>query len=104
MNEKFNADYYASNLPAGKHSTKGVGRTTPNPVNAVKMDDGVVIPMGPGEPANVACTLLYNEFIVYDIAQIKIRYLLRTKFNYRGYWFISIIIYYQAQMIPSVII
>lgn len=48
MNEKFIADYYAANLPPGKHSTKGVGRTAPNPDNAVKLDDGVVIPMGPG--------------------------------------------------------
>lgn len=83
MNEKYHADYYAGNLPPGKHSTKGVGRTAPNPDNAVKLDDGVVIPMGPGEPSALACSLLYNEFIVYDIAQIKIRYLLRTRFNYR---------------------
>jgi poly [ADP-ribose] polymerase len=83
MNEKIHADYYAGNLPPGKSSTKGVGRTAPNPENAVKMDDGVVIPMGPGEQAALACTLQYNEFIVYDIAQIKVRYLLRTNFNYR---------------------
>ena len=50
----------------------------------MKLEDGVIVPMGPGESTNkVGCTLLYNEFIVYDIAQIKIRYLLRTKFNYR---------------------
>ena len=30
MNEKFAADYYASNLPPGKESTKGVGRTAPS--------------------------------------------------------------------------
>jgi len=48
MNEKYHADYYASNLPAGKHSTKGLGRTVPNPANAVSISDGVVIPMGPG--------------------------------------------------------
>ena len=29
MNQKFSADYYAANLPDGKHSTKGVGRTAP---------------------------------------------------------------------------
>lgn len=33
MSEKLYADYYASNLPDGKHSTKGVGRTAPNPSN-----------------------------------------------------------------------
>lgn len=83
MNEKYNADYYAANLPPGKHSTKGVGRTAPSPANEVKMEDGVVIPMGPGEPTALSCTLLYNEFIVYDVAQVRIRYLLRTKFNYK---------------------
>ena len=29
INEKFGADYYASNLPPGKNSTKGVGRSAP---------------------------------------------------------------------------
>ena len=28
-NDKFAADYYASNLPPGKDSTRGVGRTGP---------------------------------------------------------------------------
>lgn len=39
--------------------------------------------MGPGVESNdPALYLRYNEFIVYDIAQIKVRYLLRLKFNY----------------------
>ena len=29
MNEKLQADCYANNLPPGKHSTKGCGRTAP---------------------------------------------------------------------------
>ncbi len=37
MNEKHHADNYAGNLPPGKSSTKGVGRTAPNPANAVEM-------------------------------------------------------------------
>ena len=88
MSEKLHADYYAANLPPGMKSTKGVGRTAPDPKNAVTKD-GVVIPMGPGAATNVAGThLLYNEFIVYDIAQIRIKYLLRTRFNYKsgGFW------------------
>jgi poly [ADP-ribose] polymerase len=39
MNEKFHADYYASNLPPDKHSTKGIGRTAPHESNFVKMSD-----------------------------------------------------------------
>lgn len=60
VSEKMHADFYASNLPPGKHSTKGMGRTAPAPANAVTVDDGVIIPMGPGEPTNLGCTLLYN--------------------------------------------
>lgn len=45
--------------------------------------------MGPGVESNDPTLYLrYNEFIVYDIAQIKIRYILRLKFNYTsGYGF-----------------
>jgi len=85
-NEKMHADYNAANLPSGKHSTKGVGRTAPNAGGAKTIDGGdVVVPMGKGENQNVAGggALMYNEFIVYDVKQIKIRYLLRLKFNYR---------------------
>ncbi len=73
----------ANLLPAGKNSTKGLGRTAPNEKNFVKLD-GITVPMGPGENTSTdRCSLLYNEFIVYDIAQIKIKYLLRCKFNYK---------------------
>lgn len=34
-NELLDADYEASNLPAGKHSTKGLGQTGPDPKNSV---------------------------------------------------------------------
>ena len=85
MNEKMHSDFYANNLPKGKNSTKGVGRTAPNPKNAKKLDDGVVIPMGPGEKVNISgANLQYNEYIVYDVAQIRIRYLLRTRFKYNS--------------------
>ena len=60
MNEKIHADYYAGNLPPGKHSTKGMGRNGPDPANAEKLEDGVVVPMGPGEQTSTSCTLLYN--------------------------------------------
>lgn len=81
-NEKMHADYLASNLPDGKHSTKGVGRIAPQPENFVDLD-GAIVPMGPGVQTNLpGCSLMYNEFIVYKVEQIKIRYLLRVKFNY----------------------
>ncbi|KAF1384101.1 hypothetical protein PFLUV_G00138780 [Perca fluviatilis] len=88
-NELLDADYEASNLPAGKHSTKGLGQTGPDPKNSVNLD-GVTVPMGPGVKTGVGqnnCySLLYNEFIVYNPAQTRMRYLLRVKFNYSSLW------------------
>lgn len=45
--------------------------------------------MGPGVENNDPLLYLrYNEFIVYDIAQIKVKYILRLKFNYgnNAFW------------------
>ncbi|KAM4551458.1 poly [ADP-ribose] polymerase 2 [Odontesthes bonariensis] len=88
-NELLDADYEASNLPAGKHSTKGLGQTGPDPKNSVTLD-GATVPMGPGVRTGVGKTgsysLLYNEFIVYNPAQIRMRYLLRIRFNYSSLW------------------
>ncbi|XP_032388428.1 poly [ADP-ribose] polymerase 2 isoform X1 [Etheostoma spectabile] len=88
-NELLDADYEANNLPPGKHSTKGLGQTGPDPKNSVTLD-GVTVSMGPGVKTGVGknnCySLLYNEFIVYNPAQTRMRYLLRVKFNYSSLW------------------
>ncbi|XP_068460471.1 poly [ADP-ribose] polymerase 2 isoform X2 [Clinocottus analis] len=72
--ELLDADYEASNLPAGKQSTKGLGRTGPDPKNSVDLD-GVTVPMGPaiktGVGQNSSYSLLYNEFIIYNPAQAR---------------------------------
>lgn len=84
MNELYQADFNASQLPAGKLSTKGVGATCPDPRSAVKTADGVLVPCG--KPTKQlddrASSLLYNEFIVYDTAQIKMRYLIKVRFDF----------------------
>ncbi|KAM9844809.1 poly [ADP-ribose] polymerase 2 [Aulostomus maculatus] len=88
-NELLDANYEADNLPAGKHSTKGVGQTGPDPRNSVSLDS-VMVPMGPGVKTGTGKTsgysLLYNEFIVYNPAQTRMRYLLRIRFNYSSLW------------------
>ncbi|XP_059200112.1 poly [ADP-ribose] polymerase 2 [Centropristis striata] len=88
-NELLDADYEANNLPEGKHSTKGLGQTGPDPKNSVNLD-GVTVPMGPGRKTGVgknnSYSLLYNEYIVYNPAQTRMRYLLRIKFNYSSLW------------------
>lgn len=78
------ADYYADKLPPGTHSTKGCGKTAPHEDDYVTDHVGCKIPLGEGKPTKIPQgSLLYNEFIVYDIAQIKMRYLLKLKFNYK---------------------
>ncbi|KAG7249493.1 hypothetical protein CRUP_030166, partial [Coryphaenoides rupestris] len=88
-NELRDADYEAHKLPTGKHSTKGLGQTGPNPTKAVSLD-GVTVPMGPALKTGVgkqgSYSLLYNEFIVYDPSQVRMRYLLKVQFNYSSLW------------------
>mmetsp|Transcript_9337 Transcript_9337/g.22090 ORF Transcript_9337/g.22090 Transcript_9337/m.22090 type:complete len:1025 (-) Transcript_9337:206-3280(-) len=70
-------------IPKDKLSVKGYGKTAPDPGGSRTMDDGVVVPMGKStETFAKKTSLLYNEFIVYDTAQIKARYLMRVKFEY----------------------
>lgn len=81
--ELYQSDYYASNLPNGYHSTKGVGGTHPDPSKTITLDDGVKVPLGKGikfnPPPGKHLSLLYNEYIVYDVAQIRMRYIIRFK-------------------------
>lgn len=82
-------------LQAGLHSVKGIGRTFPDTTAAVSKD-GVIIPVGQPRvynnaadyynvgypvPAPVMPTLLYNEYIVYDEAQVNMKYLVKVKFG-----------------------
>merc|ERR1711962_849609 len=81
MYERTQADYIEK-LPKGKHSTKGVGKTSPDPSETTELD-GAKVPFGPGVKADdVDTALLYNEFIVYDVAQVQSKYLFKMKFNY----------------------
>ncbi|XP_041376216.1 poly [ADP-ribose] polymerase 2-like [Gigantopelta aegis] len=86
VNELLAADYNAAAMPAGKHSVKGVGRIAPDPKSHKTLDDGTTVPIGKGIDMKIknptGYTLNYNEFIVYDVAQIKPRYLLKVKFHY----------------------
>ncbi|XP_019089234.1 PREDICTED: poly [ADP-ribose] polymerase 2-like [Camelina sativa] len=84
MNELVCSDYNADNLPPGKLSTKGVGETAPNPSVAQTLEDGVVVPLG--KPVKSSCfkgMLLHNEYIVYNVEQIKMRYVIHVKFKYK---------------------
>jgi len=74
------AKYMDSNKP-GFDSTKGCGLTGPDPKSNVTLDDGTVIPLGKPVPTGIVNTsLLYNEFIVYDVAQLVTQYLVVVEF------------------------
>ena len=74
---------YVEKLPNNKHSTKGVGNTYPSEKD-VKFIDGIEVPLGkPTTLTKVNTALLYNEYIVYDVAQVNIKYLLRVDFRFR---------------------
>ncbi|XP_069464784.1 poly [ADP-ribose] polymerase 1 [Ambystoma mexicanum] len=71
-------------LPKGKHSVKGLGQNAPDP-SATAVLDGVQVPLGCGIPTEIYDTsLLYNEYIVYDVAQVNLKYLLKVDFKYKS--------------------
>ena len=66
---------YVTKLPDGHHSTWGLGASTPDLKETVVLNDGLIVPLGNLVPSDRSgLTLRYDEFIVYDVAQIKIRY------------------------------
>ena len=73
--------HYVEKLPAGKLSCKGLGRTAPDPAETVTTDSGAAVPLGAPKPTGVEdSSLLYNEYIVYDTAQISCKFLCQVKF------------------------
>lgn len=75
---------YITELPKGKHSTKGCGKTYPNPAESHFDGDGVEYPIGKAvTDAKLKSSLLYNEFIVYDVAQINVKYLFKLNFKHK---------------------
>ncbi|KAF5732644.1 hypothetical protein HS088_TW17G00174 [Tripterygium wilfordii] len=80
MNELLTYDCYADKLPKGKLSTKGVGRIEPDPSETLILEDGVVVPLGKAvETTEPKGGCWRNEYIVYNVDQIRMRYLVRIK-------------------------
>ncbi|KAI7820300.1 poly polymerase catalytic domain-containing protein [Gamsiella multidivaricata] len=73
---------------ARKHSTKGCGLSYPDEADDVTIDDDVKVQVGRlktevnNQGFGYGYRLQYNEYIVYDTSQIKMRYLLKMKFDY----------------------
>ncbi|XP_039748825.1 poly [ADP-ribose] polymerase [Pararge aegeria] len=73
---------YVTKLPSGMHSVWGKGRTQPDPTQSRTIAGDVVVPLGKPVTAPANTSLLYNEFIVYDVAQVNVKYLIQMQFNY----------------------
>ncbi|KAH7678691.1 poly [ADP-ribose] polymerase protein [Dioscorea alata] len=83
MSELLVADHNANQLPPGKLSTKGVGATAPNMSESYSLED-VIVPLGkPKKQTDHQGSLLYNEYIVYDVDQIQMRYVVHVNFNFK---------------------
>lgn len=75
---------YMDKPPRGKHSTKGLGKKVPAEAGFVKWRDEVVVPCGKPVDSKVKTSeLMYNEYIVYDTAQVKTQFLLKVRFHYK---------------------
>lgn len=61
-------------LPPGKHSTKGLGMDQPDTETHITIDGDVIVPIGRLERGSNNGRLQYDEFIVYDVSQIRMRY------------------------------
>ena len=84
-NKLVNADYNADKLPSGCDSVQGLGRIEPGGTDT--LPSGLAIPTGKPKKTKVenksGFTLQYNEFIVYNTNQIKMKYLAKIKFNHK---------------------
>lgn len=78
-NPSYAYDY--KDLPnENEQSVKGCGTNIPTKFGTL---DGVKIATGGIQKADIQTALQYNEYVVYDIAQAKMKYLVKVKFNYR---------------------
>ncbi|KAK4281250.1 hypothetical protein QN277_012771 [Acacia crassicarpa] len=75
---------YMDKPPEGKHSTKGLGKKVPEESEFVTWRDDVIVPCGKPVSSRVKTSeLMYNEFIVYNTAQVKMQFLLKVKFHHK---------------------
>ncbi|CAD6197649.1 unnamed protein product [Caenorhabditis auriculariae] len=80
--EELHSVGHSANSIKGFGSVKGVGRESPNRLDDHAHPDGYVIPLGKAKiDTALNSALLYNEYIVYNTNQIKMRYLVRLRFN-----------------------
>ena len=72
---------YIEKLPEGTHSTHALARYIPDPAKNELGDEEVIIPVGPAIPSGLPDVFLeHGEYVVYNEAQVKIKYLVHVQF------------------------
>lgn len=75
---------YVEKLPAGCQCTEGIGRYCPDFSHEAEIDGAKFPCLKPAKETNIRdSSLLYNEWIVYNTKQIKIKYVLEVEFLYK---------------------
>lgn len=87
MSRRKKHDYYITKQSLtneGCHSTYGMGSTSLDMETNYVEKDGYRIPTGKlKQSGKHDLALLYNEFVVYDTSQIKLKYIIRVKGDFR---------------------
>lgn len=76
-------DIYMEKPQPGTDSTWALGMAVPDPKTKFTLPNGTVVPFGKPTATGKRTMCSHNEFIVYDVAQVVIRYLLRVTFHHK---------------------
>jgi len=79
-------DQYMEKAPSGTHCTKALGMAAPDPKDDDWIPEKIKVPVGKIKDTGLRTACTHNEYIIYDVAQVKIRYLLKLKFNHKSAW------------------
>ncbi|PRP84649.1 hypothetical protein PROFUN_07899 [Planoprotostelium fungivorum] len=80
MNELLR-DQYMEKAEAGYDCTKAMGGRAPNPKGDVEKEGGCVIPLGKVHDTKIKSACSHNEYVVYDVNQVRMKYVLRLNFE-----------------------
>jgi len=70
---------------AGFHSVRCCGTKGPDPGYDIQTSDGLIISLGKETDTGVPVSeLVHNEIVVYDVNQIKMKYLLKVRFHHKN--------------------
>ena len=78
-------DTYMEKPKPGHHSTWALGSLETDPSQWEKLDDGCVVPKGSIKASrwdNLSVSCREHQYVTYDTAQSKLRYMLKVKWVY----------------------